>query len=361
SLRKKDSEAGSSAPVEEPTEDMDDADLSNFCTKLEDSMERNEGTSSKAVFAPPPRFGFAATGFFGNARAKTMRHQLDPLDTLACSALPRDKEYDNIPNDGFAASRSEEINLTLFPLAPGSRDLDQTITVAELRRTESLLLLELSNRFNVLSALLVSHGFELNSHYAALTASKARSQDKLKHMSKCIAELHAEVSSLEEKYGKVQEDRDVDDAGGTSAKLADELAQTDAKLYDQALIVRDLEDKLIRESVLSSDEFNFALARVLYLGITFGVERGLRMGRTDAGFEEASQNVLNFFVGAQAEFDKAVAAFPSTRFPFLDKIIVAAGGALPDVANIQPDRISRLTTPAIAIPSSVSKVLDQSP
>ncbi|GKD88197.1 hypothetical protein Tco_1363704 [Tanacetum coccineum] len=57
SLRKKDSEAGSSAPVEEPTEDMDDADLSNFCTELEDSMKRNEGTSSKAVFAPPPRFG----------------------------------------------------------------------------------------------------------------------------------------------------------------------------------------------------------------------------------------------------------------------------------------------------------------
>ncbi|GJX17885.1 hypothetical protein Tco_0218717, partial [Tanacetum coccineum] len=190
----------------------------------------------------------------------------------------------------------------------------------------------------------------------------------------------------------------VDDAGGTSAKLLDELAQTDAKLYDQALIVRDLEDKLIHErsmsqgyldavvavehrfaslrdeitcfvgsdveclvsSVLSSDEFNFAFARTLYLGITSGVERGLRMGRTDAGFEEASQNVLNFFVGAQAEFDKAVAAFPSTRFPFLDKIIVAAGGALPDVANVQPDRIARLTTPAIAIPSSVSKVLDQS-
>ncbi|GKG42600.1 hypothetical protein Tco_0476898, partial [Tanacetum coccineum] len=54
------------------------------------------------------------------------------------------------------------------------RALDWTITPYELRRTESLLHLELSNRFSIFSALLVSHGMELNTRYTNLVASKAR-------------------------------------------------------------------------------------------------------------------------------------------------------------------------------------------
>nr|GFD21046.1 hypothetical protein [Tanacetum cinerariifolium] len=38
------------------------------------------------------------------------------------------------------------------------------------------------------------------------------------------------------------------------------------------------------QRLLSSDEFNTALAHVASLGISSGVERGLRMGHTDAGF-----------------------------------------------------------------------------
>ncbi|GJR44028.1 hypothetical protein Tco_1312131 [Tanacetum coccineum] len=85
-LRKKASEAGSSAPDLEQTEDVEDTDILEFCVEIEDSMERDEY----------------------------------PLDTLARSALARDEEYDQIPEDEFAtASRGEEIDLTFFPLAPG--------------------------------------------------------------------------------------------------------------------------------------------------------------------------------------------------------------------------------------------------
>ncbi|GKG54337.1 hypothetical protein Tco_0557860, partial [Tanacetum coccineum] len=55
------------------------------------------------------------------------------------------------------------------------RVLDRTITPAELKRTESLSPLDLSNWMNVLTALLASHGIEMNSRYIALVASKARS------------------------------------------------------------------------------------------------------------------------------------------------------------------------------------------
>ncbi|GJT33238.1 hypothetical protein Tco_0923657 [Tanacetum coccineum] len=64
--------------------------------------------------------GSVAGGFAGKAKAETMRHQMDPLDALARSALSHDAEYDEIPKDDFVtATRGEEIELTLFPLAPG--------------------------------------------------------------------------------------------------------------------------------------------------------------------------------------------------------------------------------------------------
>ncbi|GKF76764.1 hypothetical protein Tco_0229234, partial [Tanacetum coccineum] len=151
--------------------------------------------------------GVVASGRVGKSMAQmgeVMRRQMDPLDCLAQSALARDAEYDQIPDDDFGtATHGEEIDLTLFPLAPSPyhmpypyegvssplytreewnrhytpesnilckdifkdpdvcrKALDRTITPAELRRTKSLLPLELSNHVKVLSALLVSHGYE---------------------------------------------------------------------------------------------------------------------------------------------------------------------------------------------------------
>ncbi|GJY81120.1 hypothetical protein Tco_0493871 [Tanacetum coccineum] len=209
---------------------------------------------------------------------------------------------------------------------------------------------------NVLTAFLASHGIEMNSHYTALVASKARSREKLKHKVECISELRSEISTLEEKYDKLA------DAEFAAARSSDELAQTDAKLSDQTLVIRDLQNELAFErsksqeykdaaadaedhlnslrgevtnfvgsefeslihKLLSSDEFNFALARIAYLGITSGVERDLRM----------------------VEFNKAVTDLPSIKFPFLAKIAEASEGALSKISNIQPDKLPRPTAPA---------------
>ncbi|GKD38983.1 hypothetical protein Tco_1259190, partial [Tanacetum coccineum] len=140
--------------------------------------------------------------------------------------------------DCGTATRGEEIDLTLFPLAPGpyympypyegvssplytreewngrhasesnilckdifkdpdvcKKALDRTITPAELRRTESFLPLELSNRVHVLSALLVSHGYELNSRYANFVSSKAHLQEKFDKKKWDVKFLRSEVTS----------------------------------------------------------------------------------------------------------------------------------------------------------------------
>ncbi|GJS22219.1 hypothetical protein Tco_0450851 [Tanacetum coccineum] len=138
-------------------EGVDETDLSDFCAKIEDSLERDKGVSTRVVSVPIPRLskrlgapssmavvsasepshvgtsapactsgrslslgGDVVSGCAGKSRAEVMRRQLDPLDSLARSALARDAEYDQIPDDDFGtATRGEEIDLTLFPLAPG--------------------------------------------------------------------------------------------------------------------------------------------------------------------------------------------------------------------------------------------------
>ncbi|GKC31855.1 hypothetical protein Tco_1039149, partial [Tanacetum coccineum] len=60
-------------------------------------------------------------GFTRKPGSEDVRRCSDPLDTLTRSALSRHAKYDQILEDDFAtASRVEEIDLTFFPLAPGS-------------------------------------------------------------------------------------------------------------------------------------------------------------------------------------------------------------------------------------------------
>ncbi|GKF03037.1 hypothetical protein Tco_0029960 [Tanacetum coccineum] len=106
-------------------------------------------------------------------------------------------------------------------------------------------------------------------------------------------------------------------------------------------------DCLVRK-LLSSDEFNATLSRILTFSITSGVERGLRTRRTNFEFEEASQKVSNFLLGAEVEFNKVIAALPSISFHLLTKIANAAGGALSYVVNVQSDKIVRSTVHASA-------------
>ncbi|GKE54387.1 hypothetical protein Tco_1489543 [Tanacetum coccineum] len=113
--------------------------------------------------------------------------------------------------------------------------------------------------------------------------------------------------------------------------------------------------------LLSSDVFHAALAHVASLGINYGVERGLRMGRTDADFEAAARKFSNFHIGAEADFNKALVAFPTTPFPFLGKVVAAAGGALSEVTQILLDKLARSATPAHIAPPIVNEASDQVP
>ncbi|GKD54903.1 hypothetical protein Tco_1288290, partial [Tanacetum coccineum] len=116
------------------------------------------------------------------------------------------------------------------------------------------------------------------------------------------------------------------DAKASSGRLTDELSRTNAKLSDQALIVRNLQNELVLERSKSQEYKDVA--------------DGLR---------------------AKTDFNKALAVHPSTPFPFLGKVAAAAGGALSEVTHILPDKLVRLVTPVFIVPLVVSEALDQAP
>ncbi|GJS80532.1 hypothetical protein Tco_0730413 [Tanacetum coccineum] len=204
-LKKKASEAGSNVPELDQVEGVDEAELADFCAEIEGSLERDEGApSSIAVVSDsePSYYGTSApastsgrslslggavvSGHAGKSGAEVMRRQLDPLDSLARSALARDVEYDQIPDDDFGtATRSEEIDLTLFPLAPGRYHMPYP------------------------------DPYDLNSVIPLVVSCWAHLQEKLDQ--------------------------------GKGMCLTEDLTRIDAKLSEQALTVRDLQNELSLE------------------------------------------------------------------------------------------------------------------
>ncbi|GKB84219.1 hypothetical protein Tco_0956491 [Tanacetum coccineum] len=395
-LKKRASEAGSSALELGQAEGMNEADSTDFCVEIKNSLVRDEGTSMRAALAPTPRLGkrlgappsmvvVSASGpshvgtsahastfgrsfslggatVSGHARkseAEVVRRQVDPLDFLARSALAHDVEYDQILEDDFGtATHGEKIDLTLFPLTPGPYQMSYpyegassphileksgmtAITLAELKRTESLLLLDLSNRFNVLSVLLVSHGAELNSRYTGLVTTRNRLQEKFDQKAGYVKENMELRSQKDAASNKVKElQTELTNARVSSIGLSEELSQTDAKLSDQAFVevtwfVGSGVESLVRK-LLSSDEFHVALAHVASLGINYGVERGLHIGRTDAEFEVAAQKVSNFH-------------------------IAAAGSTLYEVTQVLPDMHIRSVTSVLVAPPIANENANQVP
>nr|GEZ71578.1 reverse transcriptase domain-containing protein [Tanacetum cinerariifolium] len=91
---------------------------------------------------------------------------------------------------------------------------------------------------------------------------------------------------------------------------------------------------------LKSGEFNRAFVSLLNTTICIGVERGLRLHRTDEEFRGLSQRVAGFILDAKEKFDRVVAAFPDTTFLFLDKVSQNSQSSLQDIARLEPDRMT---------------------
>ncbi|GJU05760.1 hypothetical protein Tco_1122190, partial [Tanacetum coccineum] len=173
--------------------------------------------------------------------------------------------------------------------------------------------------------------------------------------SKCEATEH-KLSSWDKKHRKYRSERDT---------LAKEKAKIEEELKSQ-LEHRERQAEEIQGSItsffqsdftplvrrfLKSSEFNRAFVGVLNTAISVGVERGLRMGRTDEEFKGLSQRVDGFIFDAKEKFDRVIAAFPNTIFPFLDKVSQHSQSSLQDIARLEPDRVTPSSQPSSATAS----------
>ncbi|GKC13327.1 hypothetical protein Tco_1010109, partial [Tanacetum coccineum] len=168
--------------------------------------------------------------------------------------------------------------------------------------------------------------------------------------SKCEATEH-KLSSWDKKHRKYRSERDT---------LAKEKAQIEEELKSR-LEHRERQAEEIQGNItsffqsdfaplvrkfLKSSEFNRAFAGVLNTAISVGVERGLRMGRTDEEFRGLSQRVTGFIPDAKEKFDRVIAAFPDAAFPFLDKVSQHSQSSLQDIARLEPDRVTPSSQPS---------------
>ncbi|GKB16816.1 hypothetical protein Tco_0850739, partial [Tanacetum coccineum] len=64
-----------------------------------------------------------------------------------------------------------------------------------------------------------------------------------------------------------------------------------------------------------------------------------------------SHSVAGFIPDAKEKFDRVVAAFPDTAFPFLDKVSKNSQSSLPDIARLEPDRVAPSHQPSSATTS----------
>ncbi|GJU49377.1 hypothetical protein Tco_1218932, partial [Tanacetum coccineum] len=207
--------------------------------------------------------------------------------------------------------------------------LDRFPTPAETHQLREFSSVELSDRMSVLQCQLITHGSMLNARCdhslknvdrltkrcSQQTQIIKKKNADIKQQSEFIDRANEEVSRLtaqlgilkskcqtaeqklgswDKKHRKYRNERDT--LAMEKAKIEEELVGTKSQLEH-------------RERFLKNGEFNRAFAGLLNMAISVGVERGLRMDRTDKEFRELSQRVDGFILDTKEKFDRAVVAF----------------------------------------------------
>ncbi|GJY76182.1 hypothetical protein Tco_0481298 [Tanacetum coccineum] len=243
---------------------------------------------------------------------------------------------DRFPTPAEIHRLHELSSVELSDQTTGRTAIDRFPTPAEIHRLHELSSVELSDRKLSVSrngvhsrhkslrnkVLTLSNTRNLTVHASEEVFGLKAELGALK--SKCEATEH-KLSSWDKKHKKYRSDRDTltKEKENIEEELKSQLDHRERQAEEiQGIITSFFQSDftpLVRR-FLKSSEFNRAFAGVLNTAISVGVERGLRMGRTDEEFRGLSQRVVGFIPDAREKFDRVIAAFPDTTFPFLGKV-----------------------------------------
>ncbi|GJV56332.1 hypothetical protein Tco_1457337, partial [Tanacetum coccineum] len=172
--------------------------------------------------------------------------------------------------------------------------LDRFPTPAETHRLRELYSVELSDRISCVQQ----------------TQTIKKQRVDLKQQSESTIRANEEVSRLKAELGALKSK-----CKATEQKLSSwDKKHRKYKNERVALVIE--KEKIETELVGTKSQLEHP--------ISVGVERGLRMDRTDEEFRGLSQKVVGFIPDAKEKFDRVIAAFPNATFPFLNKTSSAA-------------------------------------
>ncbi|GJY96285.1 hypothetical protein Tco_0512646, partial [Tanacetum coccineum] len=166
---------------------------------------------------------------------------------------------------------------------------------------------ELSDHMSVLQCQLITHG---HAFYARYDHSLREVKRLAKRWDKKHRKYRSERDTLAKEKAKIKEE--LKSRLKHRERQAKEIQGSITSFFQSDFT------PLVRR-FLKSSEFSRVFVGVLNTAISVGVECGLRMVRTDEEFRGLSHRVVGFIPDAKEKFDRVIAAFPDTTFPFLDK------------------------------------------
>ncbi|GKE79335.1 hypothetical protein Tco_1545455, partial [Tanacetum coccineum] len=229
--------------------------------------------------------------------------------------------------------------------------LDRFPTLAETHRLRELSSVELSDCMSMLQCQLITHGSMLNARYdhflrnvERLSKQCAQQMHTIKrqqsvdlkqqnkstvHANEEVSRLTAELSSWDKKHRKYRNKRDT--LAMEKVKIDEELVGTKSQLEHRK---RQAEEIQVLESSVGCVWIAPMRSSGSYL-------RGL---------------LVSFLMPRR--FDRVVAAFPDTTFPFLGKVSQNSQSSLQDIARLEPNRVtsSHQTSSAIASLRAITHV-----
>ncbi|GJT42045.1 hypothetical protein Tco_0941910 [Tanacetum coccineum] len=192
--------------------------------------------------------------------------------------------------------------------------IDRFPTPAEIHRLHELSSVELSDRMSVLQCQLITHGRAFHARYD-------HSLREVERLAKRCAQQIIKKQNADLKQHKESTVHASEEVSGLKAELEP------LSLSEKAKIEEELKSQLEHRERQAEEILPPFFSQIsLHL-------------------------VAGFIPNAKEKFDRVIAAFPDTTFPFLDKVSQHSQSSLQDIARLEPDRVTPSSQPYSATAS----------
>ncbi|GJR75641.1 hypothetical protein Tco_0088006 [Tanacetum coccineum] len=221
----------------------------------------------------------------------------------------------------------EDLGYESTPYTKNDWDEIHGVNLAKAHRLRELSSVELSDRMSVLQCQLVTHVSVLNARYDHSLKNVERLTKRCAQQTQIIKKQGVDLKQQKESTVRANEE---------VSRLTTELGVLKSRCQT---VENKLTSKVRRSRVTLPPSFSQTL---LYL-----FEGSLRV----VSLTGCLRKVAGFISDAKEKFDRVIAAFPDTTFPFLDMVSQHSQSSLQDIARLEPDRVTSSHQPSSATAS----------